>query len=696
MIEDIWLQDFISHRDTRLEFGKGITIFVGHNGSGKSSIIDAITFALFGKHTRRSGKNLVRRGANQAMVQLRFSMNSRHYQATRALAVSGSQPSSQLVLVGDGDNTLNRPIVGGERKQFGESMSGEVAKVLGLDYGKMCVAAVVQQGELVKIVEAQPREFKELLNGLIGIDRLDVAWDTMREVVIGFRDRLRDETGYTDEEIPKVQQLIVEKETEQRKAQSLLSEFEEEKMMLEERMKQLENEITKLDPMNRSAQELSSREKLLTHHVGEQRSGLESEVSRLERIISEAKSSIQFLKNRSEVRMRLEMIRAEAEEIQEKTEENEGMTGELRGFLECATKLQLVDGRCPVCDSKVTKINSIYDVSHIQAEISDRDEERSRLQKSRIDLKREEQRLVELDKKIAAAEKFLSDNSIGSEDDLSKIEATYDSKRKSLANLPSSVSEVDDPLLLAIDTVSRSLAEEILVLRQQVRSFSHQRYSDAKLEKDSVSRKLQEVNRKIGGYQKTLEDAKNMADSARKSVTILQEASRFVGLLEEVRSKIFNRDGPIGTSLRSWAIKVISEKASDYASLFNIGISRIELSEKAREINVSCYGRQGEIDIDSLSGGEKVAVALALRLGIAYMMGSAKLDFAILDEPTTHLDEERRKALVQIISEAFREGTGPLSQLIIITHDSDIFEDSDVDRVFRFAMTADGSHVTQE
>jgi exonuclease SbcC len=100
--------------------------------------------------------------------------------------------------------------------------------------------------------------------------------------------------------------------------------------------------------------------------------------------------------------------------------------------------------------------------------------------------------------------------------------------------------------------------------------------------------------------------------------------------------------------------------------------------------------------MNSLSGGEKVAAALALRLGIAYMMGSNKLDFIILDEPTAHLDEDRRRDLVRIISEAFREGNGPLAQMIIITHDSEIFENSEVDQIFRFTMTADGSHVARE
>jgi exonuclease SbcC len=120
------------------------------------------------------------------------------------------------------------------------------------------------------------------------------------------------------------------------------------------------------------------------------------------------------------------------------------------------------------------------------------------------------------------------------------------------------------------------------------------------------------------------------------------------------------------------------------------------MREKAREISIICYGRHGEIDMDSLSGGERVAVALALRLAIASLVGSNKLDFIILDEPTVHLDEERRKSLVKIISEVFKDGCGPLSQIIIITHDSEIFEDAEIDTVYRFKMSSEGSVVTLE
>ena len=697
MIKDILLKDFIAHRNTKLEFCKGITIFVGHNGSGKSSIIDAVTFALFGKHTRKSNKNLIRRGANSAMVQMHFTLNSREFLATRGLNGGGVQPFSQFSFVSDGDKTLNRPIVGGERKQFGESMSSEIAKVLGLDYEKLRVAAVVQQGELVRLVEAQPKEFKELLNGLIGIDRLDSAYETMRDVIVGFRDRLRDETGYTDQELPKVEEVVRKKEIELKQSESVQAEFEDERSMLHNKVRQIEQEIETMEPILLQVRELQTREEFIVRHVNERRSLISTEVSKLERIVREAASSMQLLKRKDEVDMRLQMARSEIDEVESKIGENEGASGELRGFLECAGKLQVVDGKCPVCNSPVTKVNDMFDTSHVQAEIRVKAEEKSKLQVVKVELKKEEQRLAEEEKKISAAEKFLANNSISSAGDIARLEADLNSMQQDLARLPDEIVKAgDDPFKIAIDDPSRSLAKEIILLREHVRGFRHQQYSNAKLEKTNISQRLQDINRKIGLHQKTIEDARGAIDSGRKAIEQLHMASEFIKTLDKIRSVIFNRDGMVGISLRSWALGVISQKASEYASFFNIGISRVELAEQAREIEITCYGRQGEIDVDSLSGGEKVAVALALRLGIAYMMGSNKLDFVILDEPTTHLDEERRKALVKIISEAFREGAGPLAQLIIITHDSDIFEDSTVDQVFRFAMTADGSHVSRE
>ena len=140
--------NFISHNSTLLTFNRGITIFVGHNGSGKSSVIDAITFALFGQHTRKTNKNLVRRGTESSSLNVRFSVGSKEYNAHRQLGNNGQSLLAKFDEVSDSGNLVDRTVVSGERKQFGDSMSGEIAKTLGIDYKKLKVGAIVQQGEL--------------------------------------------------------------------------------------------------------------------------------------------------------------------------------------------------------------------------------------------------------------------------------------------------------------------------------------------------------------------------------------------------------------------------------------------------------------------------------------------------------------------------------------------------------------------
>jgi exonuclease SbcC len=194
--------------------------------------------------------------------------------------------------------------------------------------------------------------------------------------------------------------------------------------------------------------------------------------------------------------------------------------------------------------------------------------------------------------------------------------------------------------------------------------------------------------------EKTIVDVQRENSEFQTLITELSSAAKFISDLENIRSIVFNRDGIVSSSLRTRALNLISTKASEYINIFNVGLSKITLIEKPREIKVLCYGKRGEIDTVSLSGGEKVAVSLAIRMGIAFLMGSSKIDFIVLDEPTTNLDEERRRSFVKIISDVFSKGMSPLSQMIIITHDEEIFENSEVEQVYKFKMTEKGSNVS--
>lgn len=699
MIKAIELVNFISHSRTLLAFNRGVTIFVGHNGSGKSSIIDAITFALYGQHTRKTNKNLVRRGSEVSWLNLRFSVGSKEYNAYRRLGSNGQSQLAKFDQVLDSGNIVEKNVVSGERKQFGDSMSGEIAKTLGIDYKKLKVAAVVQQGELSSIIDSKPKEFKELLNSLIGIDRLDTAYQTMYEVVDRFRERLRDKNGgFDDKQIASIKSAIQSRNTDLQDAENQLKKQEAQRDLLKEQIFHTENDIQRMEPLILQSRELHSTEDALVKYVTGKRIAMAKEVERLHGLVSETRESLKAISEKEEVEINLQMIKSEIEEMENKIVLNERENGRLNGVLECAKRIEIRDdGTCPLCGSPVqVEIQNIFDFNIIETEIRRKIEERKKLLTEKVGLKTEERIMEEKEKKIESAEMFLASTCVEGSKGILDLESELEKGKSDLLRIPQFLIKINDPRELVIDDYSKSLVDNIINLRSQTKGLKMQDYTNSKLKKTKLSNELLDLNAKLGGIEVIIRECKNTIDTSNKILLALEDSVELLNNLEKIRSKVFNRDGPVALRLRSWVLKVLSAKASEYLSMFKIGISKIELTEKARDVQVTCYGIYGDIDMDSLSGGEKVAVALALRLAIAQMVSLNKLDFIILDEPTIHLDEERRKSLVNIISDFFKEGLGPLSQIIIITHDAEIFEDSDVDDVFRFTMGANGSVVVPE
>jgi len=141
MITSVKLHNFLSHKDTELSFDNGVTVFIGENGAGKSSIIEAITFALFGKTRRGAIEDVIRDGETQAVTQIYFEVNGKKYQAIKK--IHGSTSPQELL----DDNSL--PIAKGKEK-----VSEEIKKIIGLDYDTLGIASIVPQGQLTEIIQS--------------------------------------------------------------------------------------------------------------------------------------------------------------------------------------------------------------------------------------------------------------------------------------------------------------------------------------------------------------------------------------------------------------------------------------------------------------------------------------------------------------------------------------------------------------
>ena len=690
MITSIELGDFLAHSNTKLEFGNGVTVFVGNNGAGKSSIIDAITFALFGQHTRKSNKGLIKRGATQGFSKIVFSVNGKQYEAVRKIDSKGTMSAK----FSDITNDEQVEIAAGERKQFGESMTREVEKIIGLDFEKLKIASIVQQGELNAIINAKPKEFKELLNAIIGIDKLDVASESMKAVNKEFRDKIKEKIGYDDTHI---EILLRDLENTKNEIQAsvpekkeLESKQKETKAELDELRKKVETETPKIDKIN----QLELRKKELKEYVKKAIDDAEYEISQNERKIRDCEGCFEHIEIKNDLESKMEKVEQAIDDTIKKNQEMSNQIASLKEKQLLASKLQLKDNKCPVCDSNVEKLNPLFQEEHIKQEMSQLQEEVISKEKKSEMYKQKRSEFSEKLQESRNAEATLRAHSITNKEELRRIQEEVKIKKQNIQNIPKDMENLSE--ISQIDTHAKGIFENITKLEKDTKGFDENEFSKLKESVNDKQMRLSQIDQQVGAISEKISKGERQIETVQSALSELKIVKEYVENLNEIQVNIFSRDGPVATSLRSWALNTISAKASEHLTLLNTKIQRIALSEKTRDISITCHSKSDILELESLSGGEKVSVALALRLGMASLLGASNLNLMILDEPTTHLDAERKKSLVGVLSQLSNISNSETQmQFLIITHDTEIFEDSSVEQIYKFESSEQGSNVIE-
>ena len=692
MIRNIELVDFLAHSNTKLEFENDATVFVGDNGAGKSSIIDAITFSLFGEHTRKNTKGLIRRGANQGFAKIEFSANGKNYQAIRKIDSKGTLTAQ---FAEDVDGKLV-PIAEGERKQFGESMTKHVEKTLGMDFEKLKIASIVQQGELSSIIKAKPKEFKELLNTIIGIDKLDAALASMRTVQREFRSTIQEKFGYDDTQVELLENKIAEYQNESKNAQPKLEQLDVEKKEQELLIGKLEKQIQNDSTKESQLKDLESRKKEWQEYAKDVIKSIQNEVAEKEEIVNECKPCFAISKNKNDIESEINKIQEKLSAIESELSDLEKKQVRLEEHEELAEKLVLKDGKCPVCDSTVNHLKPLFQKKHIEDEIKEIEKKIEKLENEKDELEQNIDSLSDDLEESKKAETILSTYKIKNQSQLDEIIAEIKMKVKQMQKIPLTINSGQLVEAASLDSHAKTIYENIISLEKSTKGFDQQEFlKNIESRANSVTR-LSKINQEYGEISGKIKNAKIELEKLDSTLTELKHVVGYVTELENIQENVYNRDGPVGKSLRSWALEIISQKASDYLEKLNTKIQRISLLEKTRDVNISCYSRDTMLDLESLSGGEQVSVALALRLGMSHLLGSSNLNFMILDEPTAHLDNERRKSLVNVLSQltSLKEDNSSM-QFIIITHDAEIFDDSSVENIYKFESNPNGTVVSR-
>ena len=184
------LQNFRQHADSRIEFGPGVTGIIGPNGSGKTTILEAIAWAIYGNPAARGTRDSIRfnrAGARSGVrVELDFDLGGHNYRVVRGLT------NAELYL-------------DGQQNKIADSITGVtdvLTRRLGMTREEFFNTYFTGQKELSVMAAMSPTERAQFLSRVLGYERLraaqEIARDRRRAIVAemaGLRQGMGDPEG---------------------------------------------------------------------------------------------------------------------------------------------------------------------------------------------------------------------------------------------------------------------------------------------------------------------------------------------------------------------------------------------------------------------------------------------------------------------------------------------------------------------
>jgi exonuclease SbcC len=280
----ISLTNFLSYREETVDLATvSCAALVGENGSGKSSIVEALTWSLYGQGTKggvRELDNYITRGENEGRVDLQFRLHGATYRVVRGRSIARNKTTLELSIM-DGDDW--RVLSG---KTIAETQA-IIEQTLRMNYQTFISSAIVLQGQSDAFTaNMTDQERKEALAQILDLN----LWDQMQE-------RVREKGRATKAELNAVEQ-----------SRQRLLECSSGKPTLEARRREVVEQVgtsaVEIDQVTSEVADLEAQVR--------QKPALEQTVADVTREISRKSSEMEFADNEAR-RARGAIANAEAE-----------------------------------------------------------------------------------------------------------------------------------------------------------------------------------------------------------------------------------------------------------------------------------------------------------------------------------------------------------------------------------------------
>ncbi|MDD4874015.1 MAG: SMC family ATPase, partial [Dehalococcoidales bacterium] len=222
----------------------------GDNGSGKSAIVDSITWALWGKTRTKSDDDLIHLGETETEVEFDFSVLQQQYRIIRKHArpkkTTGSGQSSLDLMIASDDGYK---VISGDRIT---QTQDKIIRILNMDYDTFINSALLRQGHADEFTRQQPAKRKEVLANILGLDLYDRLEEKARQMA---RDKQAEKTRLENT----IRDILLELSNKE----ELEAEFKQAQKILDDVEKQTAEREDKLNRLRQTKQTLENQRQQL-------------------------------------------------------------------------------------------------------------------------------------------------------------------------------------------------------------------------------------------------------------------------------------------------------------------------------------------------------------------------------------------------------------------------------------------------
>jgi len=232
----------------------------GENGAGKSSLLDAFTWALFGR-ARKHDESIINLNSSQATVSLVYSYEGNIYKVTRTNPRGNTSQLDLFIRDDSGGKTSWKPLTERTLRETDQ----KIVEILGLDYESFVNASFFLQGEADQFTQQTPASRKRILSRILGLE----VWEEYRSKALLNRRRTESELDRLE---GRIAELLAELEEEEDRKNQLLflekkldaatkerAEAEGQLESLQEALASLEEQSQQVDDLVKELQELESQ-----------------------------------------------------------------------------------------------------------------------------------------------------------------------------------------------------------------------------------------------------------------------------------------------------------------------------------------------------------------------------------------------------------------------------------------------------